>query len=418
MQNPELPQVLVELRLRGDPPILDAIKFQSGPFADNVAGLQSRDLNKAVASILLLFHAYNDVKFFRIKTDQSNRSLVHTILNAKNQPQGKSSIRGLAKGLFLQLFLKPTTENGRYLDIETERLRSNSLTIFHDGRMIENPHILRNMAAQIAASAGWNIDDYLLEIRYWNQISPVGLQFDSSTSRSIPPDLPDPQPVLDNPALAAIREAIRQFCEDGGDQSLRVGPIRSPAELEDLWAIDNEAYGEASISYEKFNDWWSSFPSGLQALFFRNRVMGAIGIWPLSLRYAGRLTAAKMKESELSGRTMRTFVNAPSHFWYVSGIVLHPKLVGGRAIKILLSRGIESWLSSANIQFPCQLLALAYSEQGQALLEGFSFYRMQHAKIMPDGVPLFALALKSKEYLVSSLRARGLEINLPDAKQA
>jgi len=118
---------------------------------------------------------------------------------------------------------------------------------------------------------------------------------------------------------------------------LRVGPVRSPAELEDLWAIDNAAYGEASITYERFQDWWSSFPLGLRALFFKNRVMGAIGIWPLSNRCGRRLKSAQLKESQLMGRTMRGYIDSPTRFWYVSGIVLRPQLIGSRAIKVLLS---------------------------------------------------------------------------------
>ena len=49
--------------------------------------------------------------------------------------------------------------------------------------------------------------------------------------------------------------------------------------LQSSWAIDKAAYGEASITYEH---WWTSFPLGLWALFYQKRVMGAIGIWPLS----------------------------------------------------------------------------------------------------------------------------------------
>jgi hypothetical protein len=146
-----------------------------------------------------------------------------------------------------------------------------------------------------------------------------------------------------------------------------------------LWAIDSAAYGEASITYERFKDWWSSFPLGLRALFFRNRVMGAIGIWPLSIRLAASLKSARLKGSELSGRMMRTFVDNPSRSWYGSGIVLRPQLVGSRAIKILLSQGIGFRLKCAKVEFPCELLALAYSAQGQALLEGFHFFRIQNA---------------------------------------
>jgi hypothetical protein len=75
-----------------------------------------------------------------------------------------------------------------------------------------------------------------------------------------------------------------------------------------------------------------------------------------------------------------------------------------------LSHGVGSWLSSANIQVPSELLALAYSKQGQALLEGFNFFKIQNASMMPDRVPLFGLQLSDKQQLVSFLKDRGLEI--------
>ena len=191
---------------------------------------------------------------------------------------------------------------------------------------------------------------------------------------------------------------------------MRVGPVRSPAELEDLWAIDNAAYGEASITYERFQDWWSSFPLGLRALFFKNRVTGVIGIWPLSNRCARLLKSAQLKESQLIGRAMRGYIDGPARFWYVSGIVLRLQLVGSRAIKVLMSQGIASCLRSPNIAFPCELLALANSDQGQALLDGLNFFRIQNAAAMPDHVPLYGLELENREQLVSLLKGKGLDI--------
>src|SRR5262249_48146852 len=138
--------------------------------------------------------------------------------------------------------------------------------------------------------------------------------------------------------------------------------------------------------------------------------MGAIGIWPLSCSCAGLLKAARLKESEITGRQMRVFKDAPARYWYVSGIVLRPKLIGGRAIRILLSHGGGVWLSSAKIQFRSELLALGYSKQGQALLEGFNFFKIQNGGTMPDRVPLFGLQLSDKQQLVSFLKDRGLEI--------
>jgi len=52
----------------------------------------------------------------------------------------------------------------------------------------------------------------------------------------------------------------------------RLGPICSQDELEELWAIDNSAYGAASITYEKFLDWWRAYPPGLLVLHWDQRI--------------------------------------------------------------------------------------------------------------------------------------------------
>ena len=75
--------------------------------------------------------------------------------------------------------------------------------------------------------------------------------------------------------------------------------------------------------------------------------------------------------------------------------------------KSLMSQGIASCLKSPNIAFPCELLALAYSAQGHALLEGFNFYRIQNAAAMPDHVPLYGLELENRE------QNRSLRLNQP-----
>ena len=406
-----VPQVSLELRLRGDPPALETIKYSnSADRSDMAARLQQRCLNKAVATILTLFAAHNSrqrLTLFRIHCQQTKTSFVRTVLSAKHEPEGRSQIRDLARGLFLQLFLRPT-DPGHYLDIDLTQLRPNSVKIILDGQLLCDPTALRSLAARIAASSDWDLADYRFEI---NSAQGSGHNGHESSSKDSPDEIcfDNGETTLDNPCLAAIRDALRNFCADDRQQ-LRVGPVRSPAELEDLWAIDSAAYGEASITYEKFQDWWSSFPLGLWALFFRNRIMGAIGLWPLSPRCSRLLKSAQFKESQLIGRTMRSHLNSPARSWYVSGIVLRPQLIGSRAIRVLLSQGIGSWLKSPNVAFPCELLALAYSTQGQALLEGFDFFRIQNGAAMPDHVPLFGLELDTRQQFLSLLKGKGLDV--------
>jgi hypothetical protein len=409
-----VPKVSLELHLRGDPPALETIKYSnSAQRSDIASGLQQRSVNKAVAVALTLLAANEPgrkLTLFRIHDPQRRPSFVRAILSAKHEPQGRSQIRDLAQGLFLQLFVKPAGRD-HYIDIDLARLQPDAVKITLDGQLISNQAALRDLAGRIAASSNWDLSDHRFEITSAEEHPSGHSALDSKfTDFSLSKRQIRDDTLLNNPCLAAIREALRHFCADDDHQQLRVGPVRSPAELEDLWAIDKAAYEEASITYERFHEWWSSFPLGLRALFFRNRVMGAIGIWPLSDRNARLLKSAQLKESQLIGRTMRRYLEQPPRFWYVSGLVLRPQLSGSRAIRVLLSQGIASCLKSPNITFPCELLALAYSSAGEALLERFNFFRVQNATAMPDHVPLFCLELDNRERFLSILEERGLDL--------
>ena len=100
----------------------------------------------------------------------------------------------------------------------------------------------------------------------------------------------------------------------------------------------------------------------------------------------------------------------PARFWYVSGIVLLPQLAGSRAIRILFSEGIGSWLRRTKIEFPCEWLAMASSVEGEVLLERFHFFRIQNATATPDRVPLFGLEWSTREEFVSLFKGRGVEL--------
>ena len=135
-----VPQVSLELHLRGNPPALETIKYSNSANRSDVAsGLQQRSLNKAVATALTLFAAHSSCQrliLFRIHSQDTKPSFVRAILSAKHEARGRSQIRDLAHGLFFQLFLKPTGA-GHYLDIDLTRLQPDSVKIILDGRLVD-----------------------------------------------------------------------------------------------------------------------------------------------------------------------------------------------------------------------------------------------------------------------------------------
>ena len=175
-----------------------------------------------------------------------------------------------------------------------------------------------------------------------------------------------------------------------------VRAVANPAELEQLWMLDRAAYAQASITYEQFLGWWNAFPPGLKALFSDSKVMGAIGIWPLSDQWATRFKNGQTREAELPPEMLRAFQNSAAKAWYCSGIVLKPELRKSPAIQCLLTRALKQWLEDGHTEYPLELLALAYSDSGEALLKRSGFLRLQNASCMADGFPLYGVQLPSK----------------------
>ncbi|MBI2515993.1 MAG: hypothetical protein HYV95_03680 [Opitutae bacterium] len=239
-------------------------------------------------------------------------------------------------------------------------------------------------------------------------------------------DIPFPHDVVDrrrtsrpavaplaNPHLVAMFEALRHTAPKTGKARLRMGKIRTEGELHDLWTIDNEAYGEGNITFDHFLDLWRAFPSGLHVLFHENEIMGAMGIWPVTRRWSEQIKSAKLKEAELDARMVRLASRRPSCHWYITGLMLRVELIGkGGCVKNLLNGALGSWLNDLYVRYPCEILALAYSDHGDRLLQGFGFHITQHKAAMPDNCALYRLMAGNELELVKLFRARNLDLKL------
>jgi hypothetical protein len=162
---------------------------------------------------------------------------------------------------------------------------------------------LRELARRIAASSNWDLSDYRLELHSTEGQLIDHSAFESPSANFVSGNRFDGSEILlDNPGLAAIREALRHFCPCDDHQQLRVGPVRSPAEFEDLLAIDSAAYAEASITYEKFEDWWVGLPARLGCLVFQKSRNG---------RYWNLAVVTSVRRAAENGRTQRVPIDWP-----------------------------------------------------------------------------------------------------------
>src|SRR5258708_19051438 len=255
----DVPQVSLKLVFRGqEQPSIQSIHFISETNRYTAEAPQDRDLTKAVAVALLLFRAYSnwpEMTLFRIRAAKP-ASFIDTILNAKKQSQSKSPICALANGAFLRLFLKPCPATSRYVDIDLARLKPAAIEVVLDGRVVSDPRIIKQMITLIAARTSWELNDHSIEalLPQPQDSAPTASEQQNPSAAEAAPTQRAASPTgLDNPAFIAIREAVRNFCQHGIHERLHVRYVRSTAELEDLWQLDNSPYDEPSISYKKFH---------------------------------------------------------------------------------------------------------------------------------------------------------------------
>jgi len=234
----DVPQVSLKLVFRGEElPRLHSVRFISGSDTCIAEAPQDRDLAKAVAVALLLFRAYSacqEMTLFRIRAAKP-ASFIDTILNAKKQSQSKSPICALANGAFLRLFLKPCPATSRYVDIDLARLKPAAIEVVLDGRVVSDPRIIKQMITLIAARKSWELNDHSIEalLPQPQDSAPTASEQQNPSAAEAAPTQRAASPTgLDNPAFIAIREAVRNFCQDGIHEHLHVRYVRSTAELE------------------------------------------------------------------------------------------------------------------------------------------------------------------------------------------
>lgn len=176
------PKFLVELLLRETPePTLDMVNFGiSGGTQESSLQLQDRDINSAVAIILLKLRAHWPVKRFHVKTKKKN-SIVKTVLNArKNAGDGQTGLQGLRVlhavankercHRFLHLF-RALTNDSKGLDLNIGSLER--LTVKLGGDEVLDSAKLERIVQRIATKAGWELADYNFDHPPAPQAAPV-----------------------------------------------------------------------------------------------------------------------------------------------------------------------------------------------------------------------------------------------------
>jgi hypothetical protein len=210
-----------------------------------------------------------------------------------------------------------------------------------------------------------------------------------------------------NPNELACQGAIALL--DRPKLRYRVQVCQDLEQLRQLWEIDKEAYKDCSLSFEDFESWWNRYEFGSRILLEGDRIVAALGIYPISPEQHHAFVTGQIAESELKPVWFEECERNPQTCWYASGIVTAEEVRGwGSPLKLLLQTGPSYWVDSRHLAYPLNLVAIAEYEVGARLLNFLGFEKTSDGASMPDGCDLYQTHFSSEAELRSRLRQRGL----------
>lgn len=198
------------------------------------------------------------------------------------------------------------------------------------------------------------------------------------------------------PNLDACEEVLNWLDRPRG---LHPAHMETESDVRAQWEIDQEAYGDCNLSYEKFLEWWTAYPFGSHQLMRGSEILASIGLYPIEREMFFRFRSGEIPESELTPLEIGGIQSGetPAHCWYASGIVVVPKYRGRSVLRDLFRISIPAWASRGHAAFPLSIAGLAEYAIGARMLERCGFTKERSGEQTPDGCDLYTLELVDKK---------------------
>lgn len=174
-----------------------------------------------------------------------------------------------------------------------------------------------------------------------------------------------------------------------------VRPVLSESELKEVWRVDIKNFEDHAIPVEQGISWWKKYPQGVYVLLKGHTIQGYISYWPLSVKAFNDFCSGKRLEHEITSKCIvKPDNNNKQCGWYIGSIALMAKFRHSKAIRYLILESFTQWINSLSTDTEISLCALAYSDEGEVLLQKFGFHKFADAKESPHRLPVYLLKIK------------------------
>jgi hypothetical protein len=145
-------------------------------------------------------------------------------------------------------------------------------------------------------------------------------------------------------------------------------------DLDAVAELDLVAYGDYTIDRRGLEKWWKQYEHGIYVLTQESKIIGAIGIWPISQRTFKQVTEGKIDEQAIQVHKILKIFKARHKYWYFGDIVLDKEFQRKTIPLITLLDGtLRSWLWQEELDDDIELCAIAATDEGAKLLKKYNF---------------------------------------------
>jgi hypothetical protein len=215
-----------------------------------------------------------------------------------------------------------------------------------------------------------------------------------------------PVSLMSSSVLSSRDAACEELVKTVSAPSLiQVSAVQDLSMLRELWEIDKEAYQDHSIEFESFERWWTQYPNAGRCLLIGGRIVGSLGIYPLSEKQAAQFIAGEIREEDLFPFSEWDCLEYGAKHWYFSGIVIVEKWRNAGLARPLMRCAIGAWRNSGHIAYPCYMYGQAQTEMGRKALELFGLKVVTPGSKLPDGLDLYGAKDCSPQALQKRFRS-------------
>jgi hypothetical protein len=201
--------------------------------------------------------------------------------------------------------------------------------------------------------------------------------------------------------IAATKELLDHYLET---RRYDVHIISSEGEVRALEALDVEIYGPAALPGDQLLSWWLKYPKGIHVVYDPIRLVGAIGMWPISEEAYAQLMRGERTEASVTAADLRTNEQHDQAHWYLAGVLVRNGYRASRVLPNLLATAIRTWIEETGALVRVGLLAVATSKQGEGYLNKFGFSPVATVTAPADQYPRYVVEHLTPQGILDRLK--------------